>query len=191
MKTSDYKLSSYGIHRRRLSVRGFILAFTAMVLLSGISIAVAALDENTTPEVGTNYRQIKWSADDAVWDLTESLLVLTGNVKIVQGKTVIIADRVRMFSIGNVAAKQTLNADSVEKFVANGNVRIQLEIGVATSEEAVYFAETKILTLSGTPAKFVMSDENTFQGSTITVNRETGIISIDDFEGLLFPEGDL
>jgi lipopolysaccharide transport protein LptA len=165
-----------------------------MVLLSGIPMAVAALDESADPEVGTNSQPLNWWADDAVLDFKKSLLVLTGNVKIVQGKTMIIADKVQMFFIGNASTEQTLKADSVKKLEANGNVRIEFEMGVATSESALYSPETKILVLSGTPAKFVGGEDTitgTITGSKITVNRETGTISVKKSEAVIFPEDDL
>jgi len=188
--TLDYKLSAYGMHRRRLSVRGFVLVITAIGFLNGIPMTGAALDDNIPVEIGINGRSLKWSADKVSWDPAESLVVLNGNVKIVQGETVIVADNAQIFSIKSAAAEQTLKAESVEKFVANGNVRIEIELGVATSERAVYLTETKRLVLSGAPAKFVhVSGDKTITGRTITVDRETGKVTFEgDVEAVIFSE---
>ena len=193
MRTLDFKLNSCGIHGHRLPVRGFILVIAAIGFLTGMPMAGAALDENVPTEIGINGRPLKWSADKVYWDPTESLVVLNGNVKIVQGETVIVADNAQIFSVKNVALEQTLKAESVEKFVANGNVRIEIELGVATSERAVYFTETKRLVLSGAPAKFVhVSGDKTITGRTIAVDRGTGKVTFEgDVEAVIFSEDNL
>jgi lipopolysaccharide transport protein LptA len=183
-------LNSYGIHGRRSSVKKFILVLVAVVFLNGIPMAGVALDENIPQGIGKIDRQLKWSAVDASWDPAESLFELTDNVKIVQGSTVITAENAKIFFIKNASAEQKLNSESVEKFLATGNVRIELENGVATSEKAVYFTETKILTLSGTPAKFVSGD-NTITGRTITVDRETGKVTFEGAEAVIFSKDKL
>lgn len=169
-------MSLYGTRSRRLSVQA-LLGLMGFVCLSGIQGIGSALDEEMPPETGSNNRPIILSADDTSWDLTNSLITLTGNVKIIQDRTVISADKVQIFTTKNVKAGPTLNPDSVKKFIANGNVGIELETGVATSEKAVYFRETKILEISGTPAKYVSRDDTmaaTITGSTITMDREAG-----------------
>ena len=191
MRTSGYKSSAFGADGQRLRVRGFALALAAAVFMIAAPMAGAAAGDTIPAQNGKHDRPLKWSADKVSWDPAESLVVLNGNVKIVQGETEIDADNAQIFSTKDVDAEQKLGPDSVEKFVANGNVRIEIELGVATSERAVYFKETKILRLSGAPAKFEMDGGNTITGSTITVDRETGKISFDNAEAVIFSDGDL
>lgn len=148
-----------------------------MVLLGGIQVSGAALDESVPPAIGANGRLLTFTAASMSYDPAKSLIELTGNVKIGQGETEIVADKAQIFTTKNVTAGPALNLDSVEKFVATGNVKIKLETGVATSDEAVFLKEKKILRLSGKPAKFVGGDNTltgTITGDTITVDRKAG-----------------
>ena len=194
MRTLDYKLSSYGICSPRILIRGLIFVIAAISFLSANLTAETTADENIPSEAETNGRLLTYKADKFYWDLSKSLGVLNGNVRIVQGKTVIVSDNAQIFLIKDAAANQKLKIEAVERLVANGNVRIEIELGVATSGRAVYITKTKILRLSGTPeklAKFEMSDGNTITGSAITVDREAGSITVDNAEAVIFSEGDL
>ena len=191
MRTLDFKLNIYRTQMRRLSVRGFILLFAASFFLSGIPLPLAALDEGILPKVETVDRQITWTAGKTSLDPTKSLVELTGNVKIVQGETVINADNAQIFFKKNEATEQGLKSDSFEKFIASGNVRIESEFGVATSISAIYITGTKILRLLGKPAKFIRGD-NVISGRIITVNRETGNVTIEgDTEAVIYSEDTL
>jgi lipopolysaccharide export system protein LptA len=149
----------------------------AVVFLISIPMAGGALDKEIPTKNGTNGRQITFSATGSSLDLKNSLITLTGNVEIVQGRTKIVSDNAQIFTTKDVTVGPTINLDAVDKFVANGNVGIELETGMATCEKAVYFKETKILKLSGTPAKFVSRDDTmpgTITGRSITVERAAG-----------------
>ena len=177
MRKLDFKLSSHGIHGYRVTVLRIVLAFAAMALFCGVPMAGAALDPDNPPNVGMNGRPLNYSADSVSLDLKKNLIILTGNANIEQGRTVIVADNAQIFATRNASVGPTINSDNVEKFIANGNVRIELETGVATADKVVYLKETKLLELSGAPAKFVGGD-NTMTGTitarTITVDHENG-----------------
>ena len=178
MRISTFEISACGIRSHRPSVLAVLIVLAgAVVFLIGIPMAVGALDKEISTENGKSSRQIAFSADDSSLDLKKSLITLTGNVEIVQGKTKIVSDNAQIFTTKDVTIGPTINLDAVEKFVANGNVGIELETGVATCEKAVYFKGTKTLKLSGSPAKFINRDDTmpgTITGRTITVDREAG-----------------
>ena len=135
-------------------------------------------------------------SERVVFDSAHSFAELIGSVKITQGSTVITADNVKIFTKSTHGdAEHTSAAKSIERLVANGNVKIELDNGVATSEKATYNAETKIIVLSGSGTKFVSGD-NTISGSVIIVNRDTGKVtfessSVQPVEAVIFSNGKL
>lgn len=122
-------------------------------------------------------------SDKMIFDSAEHYAELIGNVKVTQGKTVITSDTLRIYyrKKSQANAPEMPGDDTIEKIIATGNVRIELETGVAISDKAVYHSDRKILVLTGlsdSSAKFVRGD-NTISGSKITVNRENGQVTFE------------
>lgn len=173
----------------------FAIAFFLCCVQPSHAVTNEGDDMNSAEEWDDKAAVIIENADKITWATKDAFVELTGNVNLVQGSSVLLADYVKITlaksSQGNV---ETLNADLVEKLEAVGNIQIELDFGTTTAETAVYDAKTKIFILTGDPAKFIDNGKNEITGSTITVNRETGTVEFErsdqnPVEGVIFPNG--
>lgn len=135
----------------------------------------AAASTKSSPE------PIAMESDQATIDREKRIIELVGNVKISQGTTVISANRLNLLlkEGAKLETPSKSGENSIEKVVAIGDVKFQLDIGTAYSDHAEYHTGTKLLVLTGKEPKFI-SGENTITGSKIIVNRESGMVK---FEG--------
>ncbi|OEU80370.1 MAG: lipopolysaccharide transport periplasmic protein LptA [Desulfobacterales bacterium C00003060] len=92
----------------------------------------------------------------------------SGNVTATQDDVIITADRMRVFY---KAGEDTFGgADSIEKIISHGNVKIVFDnkTKTAVAENVVYLVDKKVLELSGGHPK-VWSGENIVTGKKITL----------------------
>jgi lipopolysaccharide export system protein LptA len=103
-----------------------------------------------------------------------------GDVKAIQGDTVITSDKLKIFFKKNFADKGalSLSEESIHKIVANGNVEIKIDNRVATAQQAVYNTETMVLVLSGNNPK-VISENDSISGEKITFYRKDGRFNVE------------
>jgi lipopolysaccharide transport protein LptA len=123
---------------------------------------------------------IKINADTLVADDAGKFAEFIGNVKATQGDTTITAERLKIFYTGGSGGGQKGSplsgvggGGSIKEVVATGNVLINFDKRVATTDRAEYQVETGILTLIGTNSK-ITSDNNYVIGDRITFNRNEG-----------------
>lgn len=104
----------------------------------------------------------------------------SGNVRAVQGDTVITSERLKIFYKDTADKSENLSGGfgAVEKIVANGQVHIKFEGKQAFSDEAVYFTGSRVLTLSGPNSK-VISDDESISGARITLYQSDGRIKVE------------
>ncbi len=104
----------------------------------------------------------------------------SGNVRAVQGDTVITSDRLRIYyrDTADKAEKLSGGFGAVEKIVASGQVNIKFEGKQAFSDEAVYYTDTQVLTLSGPNSKVINNDDS-ISGAQITLYRSDGRIKVE------------
>ncbi len=136
-----------------------------------------ALAQGASPE--KNIEDLHATSDKVIFDSTERYAEMIGNVKVTQGQTIITAGALRIYyREGNQQRSNELPGnESIEKIVATNNVRIELDSGIAISNEAVYHADRKTIVLSG-QAKLIRG-ENSISGSKITINRENGRVTVE------------
>lgn len=139
--------------------------------------------------------KIHISSESLVVNDAEKYAEFIGGVKAVQGQTVILSDRLKIYYEGNPrkpagagAESAGATGDSIQRIVATGNVRITFEDTLAESREAVYTTADRILVLSGPNAKVTKTNSGTISGSRISINRESGQIRFEGkVEGLFYP----
>lgn len=140
---------------------------------------VVAADEPAGPSVKNDIEDLHAVSDKVIFDSEEHWAELIGNVKITQGETVITANTLKIYYHNNKQKKpnQPPGDDAVDKITAKGNVRIELDSGIALSDEAVYHTDTKELILTSN-AKLIRG-ENEISGSKITINRKNGRVTVE------------
>lgn len=169
---------------------GFVVA-TSMAQTEPPAEAPASAAEASGPPV-----QI--TADTLVADDRQKTAEFSGNVRAVQGETVILSDALTIHYTGNPmagpdAGGENSGAGGIRELVATGNVRITFDDIVAESPRAVYTPADRILVLSGPGSRVTREESGTVSGETITVHRDDGRIRFEGgVEGLFFPgEGGL
>ncbi|MDL2274522.1 lipopolysaccharide transport periplasmic protein LptA [Desulfosarcina sp. OttesenSCG-928-G10] len=116
------------------------------------------------------------TSDQLMSDTENHQAEFSGNVVITQGATRITGDRLKVFFSRKTGPDKT-QAQSMEKLVITGNVRIELDNKLAVAKEAVYITKTQVLTLAG-PNASITSDNNTISGDIITYYRTDGRFTV-------------
>jgi lipopolysaccharide export system protein LptA len=137
--------------------------------------------------------QIKISADALDADNRNRTFVFTGNVKVVQGSTVITSDRLKVWYRADGESQNSAagGGSQIKDIEASGNVVILFDGRTAKSEKAVYSADDETLTLIGESASIV-DGKNTIRGSRITLYRAKDRITVEGskkgrVEAVFFP----
>lgn len=131
-----------------------------------------------SPKSGDD-KKIRVSSDSMMADSQAKYVEFVGNVKASQGDTVITADRIRIYykdtksETKSEIRKETPGGNSVDKVVAQGNVRVRFEDKLAETREAVYTTQDRVLVMSGQESKLT-SGNNWITGSKITFYRDSG-----------------
>ncbi len=104
----------------------------------------------------------------------------SGNVKAVQGGSVITSDILKIFFKKNPVTKDNTGADeeTINKIVAEGNVNITFDNRVAVTDKAVYTVADRIFVLTGENST-ITTEGNSISGKKITIYRDTGRISFE------------
>ncbi|MDL2269945.1 lipopolysaccharide transport periplasmic protein LptA [Desulfosarcina sp. OttesenSCG-928-A07] len=136
--------------------------------------------------------QIHITSQQLISDTEKNQAEFIGNVVVVQGKTRITANRLKIFFAKGAGGKKNAPDQSITKLLATGNVNIKFDNRVAVAQEALYITETEVLTLTG-PNATVTSDNNTISGDTITFYRRDGRFTVQGKTGspvraLLLPQ---
>lgn len=121
---------------------------------------------------------------------------LMGNATITQGAAIFSADYAKIIFAEDTrdTAQQFLNIEAIEAFTATGNVEIEIESGIATSEKAIYDSETNLFELSG-PAKYIRGKNAMTAPAGIILDIEEGTIRSKGSQekpvgGVIFPQNE-
>jgi lipopolysaccharide export system protein LptA len=137
--------------------------------------------------------KIHVTAQNLVVDDADKFAEFTGNVKAVQGKTIITADRLKIFYEGSPDALSAKNGTSEKKcgirsLEASGHVIILFDTMTAQGEKAVYTTADRVLVLSGPEASVTRPESGSISAAKIIVNRVTGRIRFEsNVDGTFFP----
>lgn len=172
------KISTYKATARDKHLPVFIFFIMWAWLTIGFGVTASAENQPGLP-VQTNLEDLHATADKVIFDSAEHYAEMFGNVKVTQGQTVITSNilKIHYHKKHQIKPNQLPGDDTVDKIAAKGNVRIELDSGIALSDEAVYHTKTKELILTGN-AKLIRG-ENTISGSKITINRENGRVTVE------------
>lgn len=125
-------------------------------------------------------KKITITSDLLITDNDSGFAEFSGNVRAMQGTTVISSDRLKVFYVDDADSEKKITggAEAIEKIVAIGNVNINFEDKKALSNEAEYTIATRTLVLSGPDSK-VITDNESISGSVITFYRDSGRIKVE------------
>jgi lipopolysaccharide export system protein LptA len=125
-----------------------------------------------------NRDPIRITADKLVTDNQKRSAQFSGDVKAVQGETVITADRLTIFYRSKKKSSSPDSAANIERMEADGHVRIEFDNKVAVSNQAVYIVVERKLVLSGPESK-VISGKDEISGRKITFFRDNGHVVLE------------
>ena len=141
-----------------------------------ICLAVAAGAWAAEPE---HDQHVHITADRLLADMDGRTAEFLGNVRAVQGTTVITAARLKVFyAPGSAAGSAAAEQEAIERIEASGEVNIHMEDRTAQADEAVYTTADGILVLTGKQARLT-SGANTVVGGRITLNRNANRITVE------------
>ncbi len=155
--------------------------FLIVMIVSGYAffgVPATGSAENPLPD---KEQELVITADRLDADVNENYSEFSGNVKAVQGDTVITADRIRIYfkSSRNSSGQLGVGEDAVEKITARGHVKINTGEMTALTSEASYISASRLIVLSG-PGSTVKSGKNSITGSSITLDRASGRITVEN-----------
>lgn len=166
-----------GILHYRTACKSYLILSSligAFVLVAGFMTFFAYADNDHED------KKIHIVADRLISDSEAGLTEFAGNVKATGKDGVITSDKLKIYHKKGSDKKEnlSLSEESIEKIVANGNVKIRFNNKVAVTQQAIYITESKILTLTGTGSK-VISENNSISGSKIILCRVDGRITVE------------
>jgi lipopolysaccharide export system protein LptA len=153
--------------------------FGLAVWIAGLIPTTLSMAQTSQPAPVANPEKIHIKADQVIADIEGGEAEFVGNVRVTQGSSTVTADRMNVFYRDVDFKKEgTAVKQSIQKIIATGNVKINLEDMIAVTDEAVYVAKTKTLTLSGSNSK-VISGENSISGFTFIMSRADGNVIVE------------
>jgi len=136
---------------------------------------------------------IQITSDTLEADNRDQTFLFKGDVKVIQGSTEMISERLKVWyqKDGDAQGTSPGGASRIRDIEANGNVVIHFDGRTAKSEQARYSAEKGTLTLLGENAT-IIDGKNTIRGSKITLYRTQDRITVEGdrpgrVEAVIFP----
>ena len=156
--------------------------FTALFILgTTFSTAIVFADDKSL-DTGNDIKDemIFITSDKLISDNEAGCAEFIGNVRAVQGTTVITANKLKIYYNEGLNNNKNIVAseESIKKIVANGNVTIESDNRTMKTEHAVYTTATGIVVLSGANSK-IIDGNNSISGSKITLFRDSGRIQVE------------
>jgi len=156
--------------------------FTALFILgTTFSTAIVFADDKSL-DTGNDIKDemIFITSDKLISDNEAGYAEFIGNVRAVQGTTVITANKLKIYYNESLNNNKNIVAseESIKKIVANGNVTIESDNRTMKTEHAVYTTATGIVVLSGANSK-IIDGNNSISGSKITLFRDSGRIQVE------------
>ncbi len=175
----------------------FMVTFGLTGFFAGFPTAIPGAEPPPQTGLLKANQEIHIKADEVIANLDSGETRFVGNVKVSQGQTVVTAERMNVYYHKTEGDIKNLDLKgSIYKIVASGDVRINYENIVALTDEAVYMADSKSLTLSGSGSK-VVSGSNSITGPRFIMSLESGSLVIEgsgqqQVRALIYPgEADL
>jgi len=157
----------------------FLPAVAVLGAYSLISLSHAS-DDLLQKNVKKETNKIRITADRLVGSYDRNYAEFTGSVEAVYGNFIIKSDSLKIYNKRDPEKKEKPKAseESIDKIIANGNVKIWADGKVATTQQAVYTTDTMVLVLTGENST-VTSNKNYISGSKITINRSNNTVKVE------------
>jgi len=157
----------------------FLWAVAFIGAYSLISLSHAS-DDPFPKNIKTEENKLRITADRLVGSYDRNYAEFTGNVEAVYGNFIIKSDSLKIYYKRDPEKKENpkTNKESIDKIIANGNVKIWADGKKATTQQAVYTTDTMVLVLTGENST-VTSNKNYVSGSKITINRFKNTVKVE------------
>ncbi len=108
----------------------------------------------------------------------KAMAIFSGNVKVVQGKSLLKADQLKVFyEKGDKKEKKSVQSNSIKRLEVDGTVYVKSEDNEATSDSGSFNMRTEDVELNG---NVVLSQgKNVMTGCRFRANLKTGIAKMD------------
>lgn len=160
----------------------FSFFLSAAVILGAFSLISLshASDDPLPKNIKEETNKIRITADRLVGSYDRNYAEFTGSVEAVYGNFIIKSDSLKIYYKRDQEKKEKPKAseESIDKIIANGNVKIWADGKVVTTQQAVYTTNTMILVLTGENST-VTSNKNSISGSKITINRFKNTVKVE------------
>jgi lipopolysaccharide export system protein LptA len=144
-------------------------------LAAGLAVAafVCGLAGAAHAQLSSKGGAISYSADNLEYVDGDKLLVLSGNVDLLQNDARIQASKLTLyFAHGAANTSGALGSGDISKIVAEGDVHYVRPQQKARGDQAVYQAATDTVTFSGNVV--ISSDDNVIRGETLVLDVGSG-----------------
>jgi len=156
--------------------------FTAWFILGTTFNTAIVFADDKSLDTGNDIKDemIFITSDKLISDNEAGYAEFIGNVRAVQGTTVITANKLKIYYKEGLNNNKNIVAseESIKKIVANGNVTIESDNRTMKTEHAVYTTATGTVVLSGANSK-IIDGNNSISGSKITLFRDSGRIQVE------------
>lgn len=155
-------------HRSSARPRGHLgLAFAALAGTGALLYSPSA-----HAQLSREGGPIGYSADFLEYQERQNVLVLTGNVDIMQSDARLQANKLTLYLAGQGGGGQALESSDIEKILAEGDVHYVRTGQTARGDQAVY--ETKIDTVTFTGNVVVANRDNITRGDVLIMEISSG-----------------
>lgn len=155
-------------------MRRMLLAAAVVALAPGVTVPTAHTATTAIPVT----TPVNFRGDSLHLDRSTGKLNLDGNAVIVHGTQTIYAERI---TIDYHSEPKT-----IERIQANGNVRLVEPGRRGRAEQAVYFPQTRLLTLTGNPILWEGDDQ--LAGDVIRLYHEPDRVEVERARAVVAPE---
>lgn len=134
--------------------------------------------------------KVRITANELETDNEKNMAIFIGDVRAVQGDTVITCQRLTIYY--GKKALEGGGTGSIDRVIATEAVKIIMENRIGVSDKAEYSMKTGDIILTGEPAK-VTTGNNSVAGKKITINRNDNRMTVERgasqrVEAVLYPE---
>lgn len=170
-------------HHSLLSVKLLALRWLGVILLLAVMTA-ATLTASKAQSIGAfsgfksgTKSPIQIEADRLEVVDKKAMAIFQGNVKVVQGGSVLKADRLKVFYNKNNTGKKAANNNSIKRLVVDGTIYIQSGENEATSDSGSFNMITQDVELVGNVV--LTQGKNIMTGCRLRANLNTGVAKMD------------
>lgn len=168
---------------RRLLSMGTLQALIWLIVFVGAYSTVAPAEALKTNAEHKEKSRIQITADKLVAKLDASEIEFVGNVKVTRADAIITSDRLKIIyepdKVKNISSAR--EKESIDKIIANGNVKIVTDNIIAETDKAEYSIKSEVLILQGEKSS-ITREGYSITGTKFTLRRTEGKITVESSE---------